>query len=109
MRMGLADTQLTAVRAGGSAELFDDFRQAGSVLESTRQRVGIGVVKDVWHMLRPEESRRSLQTCVTGGFKMRSFLSSMTTTALAAVLVIISAAGLAAQSSTGNLRGTVKD
>ena len=40
---------------------------------------------------------------------MRSFLSSMTAMALAAVLVIISAAGLGAQSSTGNLRGTVKD
>ncbi|MGC4082553.1 MAG: TonB-dependent receptor [Vicinamibacterales bacterium] len=40
---------------------------------------------------------------------MRSFLSSITTTALAAVLVILSAAGLAAQSSTGNMRGTVKD
>ncbi|MGE3956988.1 MAG: carboxypeptidase regulatory-like domain-containing protein [Vicinamibacterales bacterium] len=40
---------------------------------------------------------------------MRSFLSTMTTTALAAVLVILSAAGLAAQSSTGSLRGTVKD
>src|SRR3954452_24379304 len=58
--------------------------------------------------LQPEEARRSIWT-VTGGFKMRSFLSSMTAAALAAVLVIVSAAGLAAQSSTGNLRGTVKD
>ena len=40
---------------------------------------------------------------------MRSFLSSMTAAALAAVLVILSAAGLAAQSSTGSMRGTVKD
>ena len=40
---------------------------------------------------------------------MRSFLTSMTAAALAAVLVVISAAGLTAQSSTGNLRGTVKD
>jgi len=40
---------------------------------------------------------------------MRSFLSSMTAAALAAVFVIVSAAGVAAQSSTGNLRGTVKD
>ena len=40
---------------------------------------------------------------------MRSFLSSMTATALAAVLVILSAAGIAAQSSTGSLRGQVKD
>ncbi len=40
---------------------------------------------------------------------MRSFLSSMTVAALAAVLVILSAAGLAAQSSTGGMRGTVKD
>ena len=40
---------------------------------------------------------------------MRSFLSSMTAAALAAVLVILSAAGLAAQSSTGSLRGAVKD
>src|SRR5436189_5820376 len=55
------------------------------------------------------DARRSFHTCVTGGFKMRSFLTSMTAAALAAVLVIISAAGLTAQSSTGNLRGTVKD
>ncbi len=40
---------------------------------------------------------------------MRSFLSSMTSLALAALLVILSAAGLAAQSSTGSLRGQVKD
>lgn len=40
---------------------------------------------------------------------MRSFLNLMTGTALAVVLVILSAAGLAAQSSTGNMRGTVKD
>jgi trimeric autotransporter adhesin len=40
---------------------------------------------------------------------MRSFLSSMTSAALAAVLVVLSAAGLAAQSSTGGMRGTVKD
>ena len=40
---------------------------------------------------------------------MRSFLTSMTSMALAAVLVILSAAGLAAQSSTGSMRGTVKD
>lgn len=40
---------------------------------------------------------------------MRSFLSSMTAAALAAVLVILSAAGIAAQSSTGSLRGQVKD
>jgi len=40
---------------------------------------------------------------------MRSFLNLMTGTALALVLVILSAAGLAAQSSTGTMRGTVKD
>ena len=40
---------------------------------------------------------------------MRSFLASMTRATLAVVLVVISAAGLAAQSSTGNMRGTVKD
>jgi hypothetical protein len=40
---------------------------------------------------------------------MRSFLTSMTSMALAALLVILSAAGLAAQSATGSLRGTVKD
>ena len=40
---------------------------------------------------------------------MRSFLSSMTSLALGALLVILSAAGLAAQSSTGAMRGTVKD
>jgi hypothetical protein len=40
---------------------------------------------------------------------MRSFVSSMMAVAFAAVLIIISAAGLTAQSSTGNLRGTVKD
>ena len=40
---------------------------------------------------------------------MRSFLTSMTAMALAAVLVILSVAGLAAQSSTGSLRGQVKD
>jgi hypothetical protein len=40
---------------------------------------------------------------------MRSFLTSITSTAVAVVLVVLSAAGLAAQSSTGNMRGTVKD
>jgi hypothetical protein len=40
---------------------------------------------------------------------MRSFLSTMTYAALAAVLVIASVAGLAAQSSTGGMRGTIKD
>ncbi|MFN7916509.1 MAG: carboxypeptidase regulatory-like domain-containing protein [Vicinamibacterales bacterium] len=40
---------------------------------------------------------------------MRSFLSKTTALALAALLVVLSAAGLAAQSSTGSLRGTVKD
>ncbi|MEQ1907875.1 MAG: carboxypeptidase regulatory-like domain-containing protein [Vicinamibacterales bacterium] len=40
---------------------------------------------------------------------MRSFLASMTRATAAVALVILSAAGLAAQSSTGNMRGTVKD
>ena len=40
---------------------------------------------------------------------MRSFLASMTSAAIGVVLVILVAAGVAAQSSTGNMRGTVKD
>jgi hypothetical protein len=40
---------------------------------------------------------------------MRSFLSSTTRAVPAAVLVVLLAAGLAAQSSTGAMRGTVKD
>jgi hypothetical protein len=40
---------------------------------------------------------------------MRSFLSSTACAALAASLVVLSSAGLSAQSSTGAMRGTVKD